>query len=838
MTAAVLGFLLGVCWLQRQAVLPAAGWLWLGVPAVAACALLLAFGRGGLWRTALLLACAALAGALWATGWAQWRMDDRLAPGEEGRDLEVVGVVAGLPAAGERSLRFEFEVEAVEGGARLPRRVLLSWYRGVLVPGLDDLPDALQEGGGVQPGERWRFNVRLKRPHGGVNPHGFDYEAWLLERGIGATGYVRPPGPRGAAQKLGRRNGFIDRIERARGAVRERFLRVLGEPVPGESPAAAGARATAAGVLVALAVGDQRAIDAGDWMVFNRTGVTHLMSISGLHVTLVSGLVAALVSFGWRRAPALALALPARKAAAVAAVLAALGYALVAGFAVPAQRTCFMVAVVAAALWAGRIAAPVRVLALALFAVLLLDPWAVLAAGFWLSFGAVGLIFYVAHGWGAAHAGHPAHAAPATPVTPMARLGAVLHEWGRTQWAITLGLAPAALLLFGQVSLVGPLANAVAIPLVSGVITPLALLAALLPIDALLHLAAALMRALMVFLVWCAWLPAAVWQQAAPPPWAVPLALAGVLWMLAPHGLPARWLGCALLLPAVLVVPPRPAHGEAWIDTLDVGQGLAVLVRTRAHALLYDAGPAWGEADSGERVILPVLRALGVPRLDRMLVTHNDLDHTGGAISVLDNLEVGELLSSLPAGHPVLSFAPRQRPCLRGERWDWDGVRFEVLHPAANEHEARGVRINDLSCVLRVAAGEGAGGGMLLTGDIEKAAEARLLAREPQALRAQVLLAPHHGSGTSSTAEFLAAVGAREVVVAAGYRNRFGHPKAEVLARYAALGARVSRTDRDGAVQVRLDAQGAGVSALRHSEPRYWRSRAPPVPGECAARVC
>src|SRR5690242_13838985 len=388
-------------------------------------------------------------------------MDERLPPALEGRDLAVVGVVASLPAASERGVRFDFDVESAE--APLPGRILLAWY------------DAAAE---VHPGERWSFTVRLRRPHGGVNPHGFDYEAWLLERGIGATGYVRE------ARILGFRNNISDLVERLRERVRDRFLAVLG-PSPAQ------------GILAALAVGDQRAISREEWQLFNRTGVTHLMSISGLHVTLVSGLAAWLVALFWRRVPRLVLRAPARKAAALAAIAAALGYTLLAGWGVPAQRTFWMVTVFAAALWSGRIATPWRTLALALAAIVLLDPWAPLSPGLWLSFGAVLLIFYAAAGWN--------------------RTESHLMQWARVQWAITIGLAPAALLLFNQVSLAGPIANAVAIPLVSVVITPLALVAALLPIDALLHLAAWLVQWLLEFLEWCAALPAALWQQHAPP---------------------------------------------------------------------------------------------------------------------------------------------------------------------------------------------------------------------------------------------------------------------------------------------------------------------------------
>ena len=347
----------------------------------------------------------------------------------------------------------------------------------------------------------------------------------------------------------------------------------------------------AAGILAALAVGDQRAISAEEWRLFNRTGVTHLMSISGLHVTLVSGLAAWLVAFGWRRVPAAALRLPARKAAAAAAIIAALGYTLLAGFAVPAQRTFYMVAVVAAALWCGRITSPSRTLALALVVIVVADPWAPLAPGLWLSFGAVALIFYVA------------------------QAGPRVMQWIRMQWAITVGLAPAALLLFGQVSVAGPLANAVAIPVVSVVVTPLALMAAVLPYAPILETGSWLVEWLLAFLEWCAALPGALWQQHVPPVWAAAAAVVGAVWLLAPRGVPSRAAGLALMAPAFSLAPPAPAAGEAWITALDVGQGLAVVVRTAGHTLLYDAGPTYGpEADSGGRIVVPMLRGAGLER--------------------------------------------------------------------------------------------------------------------------------------------------------------------------------------------------------------------------------
>jgi competence protein ComEC len=757
MSLAALAFALGAALLQMQPALPSLAWCWVVV------------GMAFLslrWKI-LLFPTAFLAGLLWAAACAHWRMADRLAPQLEGRDLAVVGVVSSLPALLDRGVRFEFDVESAAGES-LPKRLLVSWYGG-------------EEGGAapaisVHPGERWRLTLRLRRPHGLVNPHGFDYEAWLLERGIGATGYVRQ---RGEQERLSPRNSFLDRIEQAREGVRDRFLAVLGHT-------------PAAGVLAALAVGDQRAIGPEEWRLFARTGVTHLMSISGLHVTLVSGLAAWLAAAFWRRVPWLALRLPSRKAAALAALAAALGYTLLAGFGVPARRTFWMVAVVAAALWAGRIASPWRTLALALGAVVLADPWAPLAPGLWLSFGAVLLIFYAAAGWNA----------------PEQRL----VQWARIQWAVTVGLAPAALLLFGQVSVAGPLANAAAIPVVSVVVTPLALLAAVVPGDWILHAASALVEGLMQFLEWCATLPGALWTQHAPAPWTVAAALAGAAWLLAPRGVPWRAAGLALMAPAFVLAPPAPPPGTAWITVLDVGQGLAVLARTARRTVLYDAGPAWGaQADSGSRVVLPALAGAGVTRLDLLVISHEDTDHFGGALSVLETLPTDAIASSLAPAHPLHALAPAVRRCRAGEAWEWDGVRFEFLHPAGTA-----ARRNDLSCVLRIAT---AGGAMLLTGDIERAAERDLILKNP---KADVLLVPHHGSRSSSSAEFIAAVAPRWAVVPVGYRSRFGHPAAEVLERYRAAGVQPFRTDLHGAMKIILNEEPPVLEAERARRGRYW----------------
>ncbi|NJD35656.1 MAG: DNA internalization-related competence protein ComEC/Rec2 [Betaproteobacteria bacterium] len=783
----VLAFAGGIWLLQQQAALPSSGWLGgLGAGAILLlglrrlCSAVTTESAPAVRRfiaPTLLVAAAGTLGFVWAAAFAQLRLADELSAALEGRDIELTGVVAGLPQALERGVRFEFDVEQAVAG--VPPHISLAWYRG-----RDDGDDEASPLVPVRAGERWRFTVRRKRPHGNLNPQGFDYEAWLFERGIRATGYVRP---RSATRIEARvwRPGYA--VEMLRENIRDRFHAVL----PG---------APYAGILIALAVGDQHSIDPGLWQSFARTGITHLMSISGLHVTMLAGLAYALINWLWRRSTTLPLRLPAQHAAAVGGFLAACGYCLLAGFAVPAQRTLYMLGVVALARLAAREMAASRVLALALLLVLLLDPWAVLAAGFWLSFGAVALLFHIGSG----------------------RLGPVhwLLEWGRAQWAVTLGMLPALLALFQQFSLVSPLANALAIPLVSFVITPLALLGSLPLLDPLLSLAHVVTVWLMVFIDWLADLPLAMWQQAAPPEWSVLLALAGGIWLLLPRGFSSRWLGLLAFLPLLTVLPSRPASGTAAITVLDVGQGLAIHVQTATHDLLFDAGPAFSaDADSGNRIISPYLRAKGVRRLDVMVISHADKDHEGGAASVLAALPVAMLRTSLPFEHALSAQPVPHELCRDGDGWDWDGVRFEMLHPGT---EALSRKTNDVSCVLLITAG---GRSMLLTSDIEAVSEQSLLAERRPALAAAVMTVPHHGSKTSSTPGFIAAVAARDVIFPVGYRNRFGHPKEDVVARYGQSGARLHRTDADGAVSVSLAAAGIGFRHERVERRRYWHAR-------------
>lgn len=780
MRLSIIGFAFGIWCLQQQANLPDA--LGLSVLGGSAVAVLLSSLLSR--RLRLLLPIAAfLFGFGWAAVMAQMRLGDELPVDSEGRDIRVVGVVSGLPSRFENGLRFDFSVERAE--TRLPAHISLAWYRGWRREAEEESPGAPE----VHAGERWQLTVRVKRPHGNFNPDGFDFEAWLLEAGIRATGVVRPAADNSRLDAFVASPGSV--IARLREDIRARFFAGLpGEPY--------------AGILVALAVGDQQAIDAEQWQLFSRTGITHLMSISGLHVTMFASLAYAALSWLWRRSPALMLRLPAQKAAVLGGFLAALGYCLLAGFAVPAQRTLYMLGVVAAALLTHRSTSASRVLALALGLVLLADPWAVLAAGFWLSFGAVGVLFYIGSG----------------------RLGSGhwLRAWARAQWAVTLGMIPALLLLFQQFSLVSPLANAIAIPVVSFVVTPLSLLAAALPQSGfLLRLAHLMTSGLMAAMIWLADFPWAVWQQHAPPPWASLAALAGCAWCLLPRGFPARSLGAVLMLPMVLVPPPRPLPGEAIVTTLDVGQGLAMHVQTAQHDLVFDTGPMYSlEANSGNRIIVPYLRAKGVPRLDGLIITHQDKDHSGGAEAVLDSLPVGWLMSSLAFEHDLSAYPIEALPCADGRTWDWDNVRFEILHPVEAQYDAVQKKTNDMSCVLKVTSVHGSA---LLTSDIEAVSEAALLDRHAAALKSGLLIVPHHGSRTSSTPAFIAAVDAAIVIFPVGYRNRFHHPNPQVFERYRASGAQTYRTDLDGALTVAFSQAGLQLRGERAERPRYWHGR-------------
>ncbi|OWW22415.1 DNA internalization-related competence protein ComEC/Rec2 [Noviherbaspirillum denitrificans] len=809
MRSLILGFVAGAALLQNQAALPAAGWLLALLLFSLFVPLLARRWRQPVARGVLLMSAGAAIGFSWAGLFAQQYLSAELPKAWEGRDITLVGTIDSLPYYFEQGVRFNFAVERIvaadtqEGEAlpALPGRLSLSWYSTFRA-------EELQAVGKVRPGERWQLTVRLRRPHGNANPFGFDYEVWLLEQGLRATGYIRPD------QRSVLKNerleefvpGFGNAVERSRAWLRDRIHDALPDK-------------PYAGVIVALVIGDQRAIGQSDWKVFNRTGVGHLISISGLHITMISGLFAAAILALWRRSfftrASLPLILPAQKAAALAGAAMAVVYVLLAGFGVPAQRTLYMLTVVAAAVWFGRITSVSHVLSAALGIVILLDPWAVLWPGFWLSFGAVAIILFASSGRTQGFA------------EPSARTGwkSGLKEATHTQYVVTIGLIPMTMLLFGQFSIVGPIANAVAIPLISFLVTPMSLVGSVLPAP----LSGWILVAAHTLVEWLAWIlqwlsdsPVAVWSAPLPPAWLFAAALAGTLWLLAPKGWPVRWLGFAGVLPLLLHAPSHPKEGEMWVTAFDVGQGTALLVETANRRLLYDTGPAYSpDSDGGNRVILPYLKARGITALDAMIVSHSDNDHSGGALSILEEIKVASVYSSLPDGHPITEKAATHTRCEAGQSWTWDEASFDMLHPGPDIYESTKWKPNARSCTLKITIG---GRSILLPGDIESPQEAALLENAPENLRADVLVAPHHGSGTSSTPAFLHAVQPEIALFQVGYRNRYRHPKAEVFERYGRLGIQRIRSDDSGAVTLHFNGR-LDVSEYRSAHARYWYGR-------------
>lgn len=800
--AALVGLLAGTALQIGQAQL----WRWEVYAAVVAIALVLlvrsvAPGRSsGSARSLLVLALATGLAAWGLTGSRAWVYQSlALDPGLEGRDILVTGVVSEMPQFNEAGSRFRLSVESarLEGrDVRLPAVLALGWYTGSLGTAADGLlPELQRQPVPLQAGERWRMAVRLKAPHGNSNPFGFDYELWLWEQGVQATGYVRAGASDPVAANLGPtgRHG----VARTRQGVRDRILSSVADR-------------GAAGLIAALVVGDQNAIEQTDWEVFRATGVAHLMSISGLHVTMFAWVAAALVGRLWRCSGNLCLRFSAPHAARIGGLALATAYAMFSGWGVPAQRTVWMLAVVVLLQLSARRWPWPTVWLLVCAVVVLLDPWALTQAGFWLSFVAVGVLF-------ASGTQAPAHAANGM----VRQLQTLLRE----QVVVSVALAPLTLLLFGQVSLVGLVANLFAIPWITLLVTPLAMLGMALPFawDISAWGIGVLGQGLQWLTLW-PWASVSIPQA---PPWAALVAVAGgvLLVLQAPWSL--RWLGGALVLPALLWQPVRPAYGEFSLLAADIGQGNAVLVRTQHHALLYDAGPRYSrESDAGHRVLVPLLRALGV-QLDMLVVSHRDSDHAGGAASVLAAHPGASLLSSMEEGEaPPGAHRPIQ--CHAGQAWTWDGVSFTVLHPEASDYPATG-RPNAVSCVLRVTtlprvAGQTARAA-LLAGDIERPQELRLVSRGVP-LRADVLLVPHHGSRTSSSVEFLEAVAPRWALVQAGYRNRFGHPANTPMERYRERAIAVRDSPRCGAASWHSDRPDV-VRCHREEARRYWHHVAP-----------
>ena len=693
-----------------------------------------------------------LLGLGWACLSAHWALSDRLPTELDGRTFWLEGRVTGLPDVRGGVVRFEL-VDVSSRHPGLPSRVRLAWYGGPM----------------IQAGERWRLAAKLKRPHGLVNPHSFDYEAWLLARRIGASGTI----------KAGERVALADGSQAWRDQLRQRLMAVDAQ---GRS-----------GAIAALVVGDDSGLSTSDWRILQDTGTVHLMVISGQHVGMLAGLLYGLVALlaRWGVWPRRIAWLP---CACGLALFGALVYGWLAGFEVPVQRASVMVALVL--LWRLRfrhlgVWLPLLV---ALDGVLLIDPLVSLQSGFWLSFLAVAVLALVFRGrlgsWGWAQA------------------------LGRAQWSMSLGLLPVLLALGLPVSLSSPIANLFAVPLVSVLIVPLSLMGtSLLWLpgvgESLLWLAGGLLAFLFDTLQWLAGWQSA-WLPASLPIWGWVLIALGMLLLLMPAGLPFRTLGLVLLAPLLFPPVDKPAVGQAEVWVLDVGQGLAVLVRTHEHALLYDAGPRYGDFDIGERVVFPSMRTLGLADLDLMILSHADSDHAGGALAVQRLMPPARVLSGEPESLPASLGA---EGCHSGEHWEWEQVSFTLWRWS----QARDG--NQSSCVLLVEAG---GERLLLTGDIDVPAEQALLASD-MPLGVRWLLVPHHGSRSSSSTAFIEAAGAEGALVSRSLHNAFGHPHPDVVQRLQAAGTQIFDTAEMGALQIRLG-RFEPIRGLR-AERRFWREK-------------
>ena len=821
--ACVFGWVLGcACQLQQTELWPWP-WVWasLAVAMGLACA---ALGlrrmaqrseMGAIFHALVCLLAALLLSLASVNARCQLQALDRLSPELEGRDLQVQGVVASLPLRNSTGLRFRLKVlsASLDGQAvKVPPLVDLGWYQREAAGPMEGMPfDSLSAG------DHWQFTLRLKAPHGSLNPRGFDAELWMWEQGVMASGSVRN-GPRDAVP-VRLQSSWQYPVAQLRQGVRERIYRQLRATGPASLQESAH---NAAGVIAALVMGDQAAIERSDWDVFRATGVAHLMSISGLHITLFAFVAGALIGWLWRLTARwglpLCLRIPSAYASLLGGVLLATLYALFSGWGLPAQRTVIMLAVVGVLRLTGNRWPWPWVWGLALFGVVLADPWALLQAGFWLSFVAVGVLFATDMGQRTNVDDSQTNLVRKTKMHQMS-LGVFTTLKGllREQWVVTLALTPLSMLFFGQVSVVGLLANLLAIPWVTWVVTPLAMAGVVWA--PLWTVAASALQPLASLLAWMASWPGASLSVPMPP---VSLAMAAIVGgaivvMRWPWSL--RSLGLPLMLPALLWQVPKPVPGQFDLWAADIGQGNAVLVRTAKHALLYDAGPQYSaESDAGQRVLVPLLSQFGA-RLDRVLLSHRDMDHTGGAPAVLASQAQADLWSSLEQGHRLEALRSVTR-CHAGQRWEWDGVRFEILHPDLTEYGPQ-AHSNALSCVLRIDNGQQSA---LLVGDIEAAQEAKLVRNGLQ--RADILLVPHHGSKTSSTPDFLDAISPRWALLQAGYRNRYGHPAAQVMARYEARAIAVIASVPCGAAHWQ-SAMPSQVDCERVLQRRYWHHRPP-----------
>lgn len=756
MVKAAIAFLLGCLLILQVPPWPIPAWV---LPACLCLAGLAALSRH--WLLVIFLL---------AVSWSGWQAhqqrNDWLDASHQGQDLTITGTISSLVNREQQRLRFVFSPDHHNTSEEYPETLRLSWYYP---------PETTPRSG-----ERWQLQVRLKKPLGMVNPAGFDYERWLFQNHIGATGYIRTS-PQN--QRLQPAPSF------AINPLRARLLEGISQALT-EHPQKS--------LVAGLSVGMRDWISPQQWDTLRLTGTSHLLAISGLHIGLAALLGFWLVRGLWSVNSRCLLLLDARRAGAIGAILVALFYALLAGLSIPSQRALIMVTVAMTLLLLRRHCLLRDALALALIIVLLIDPLAVLSAGFWLSFAAVGWIIYLTQG----------------------RYPTPRWRWAFIHVFIALGLTPLLLLFFGESSMVAPLANLVAVPVVSLLIVPLCLLSMALLLwwpeaaEFFLAVSAWVLNKLWLWLDWLGSLPVASLNLTASPLILLIAAFLGITLLMSPRHFPAKHLSVVLILPLFLCQPEQPQSNRFWLTVLDVGQGLAAVVETRKHTLVFDTGPRFSDSfDTGKAAVVPYLQARQTDDLDMLIISHGDNDHIGGAQSLLASYQAKTLLTSVP---DELDGA---KACKQGQHWQWDGVRFEILHPGEALLPGR----NDASCVLLIDDGTNR---VLLTGDIEKPAEKALLAK-PEMLDADIMTAPHHGSKTSSTTEFIRAVSPQTVIIPAGYRNRYRFPASEVTKRYRKADSQILVTGETGAVLFRPEDSGRLRHRSLRSQHGYpWRADA------------
>lgn len=777
MITGIISFFCGILLLQQMQNLPGLAWCW-GLVIVSFLPFIPRRYSYG-----LLFVC----GFLWALLRAHWILDSGLPSELQGKDLRVTGVIASIPLEQAHRRRFEFDIEQLEyqhQHIRVPGRVRLNWY-------LKKYPSETTSKfnpHSIKAGQRWQFWVRLKQPHGFMNPGGFDFEKWLYQNRIRATGYVR--------LQAKKNHAAIKLTDIASGYHLLALRQFLHDKVQ-----AATEGMSFAGILSALALGDRAGITQEQWQVFRATGTSHLVAISGLHIGLLAGLVYFLTLVLWPRLlSSAALILAAPRAAAISSLFAAFFYAALSGFGIPAQRALMMLFIVMLAVFRRKKAQASHVLALALLGVLLLDPVSVLSPGFWLSFAAVTIITLAAAG--------------------RLSFGQRWLLWGRTQWRISVALIPLLLFLFQQASLVSPLANLFAIPLISFLVVPLVLLATLILAvtpaisTAFYGLADHILTLLWAFLSHLSAYSWGQWVMAKPDVVSLVLAILGFALLLTPKGWPAKSLGIIMLLPLFFTKTSVIPITQAKVTLLDVGQGLSAVIQTRQHVLLFDTGPKFSDDfDTGAAVVVPFLLEQGIRELDMVILSHKDNDHRGGFDSIQKAVKARQILSSY---HEAGSEA-----CHAGQSWQWDGVQFEILNP---ELTALDHKRNNNSCVLWLTAD---GQSVLFPADIEARAEKRLLKSKDGQLQARYLIVPHHGSKTSSSSLFLKAVNPQYALIPVGYRNRYSMPHLKVMQRYAQHGIKTRLTFASGALELLLGEKSTnqGPVGYRQQVQKYWNSR-------------